>query len=174
MIDRMLDDILRREGSRYVDHPADRGGATKFGITLATLQRHRDKPVTKADVKALTEDEARAIYRRDYYQATKIDRMPKGLQPILLDAAVLHGPKRAVMFLQAACNDVGHWDIDVDGICGPVTLKVADLAWRSVGDKLVKAIAAARLDFVREIARRDPKQQVFLAGWSNRIGEFIA
>ncbi len=35
----IIDAILRREGG-FVDHPADRGGATKYGITHA----RRSKP----------------------------------------------------------------------------------------------------------------------------------
>jgi lysozyme family protein len=64
-IDTILDEIIRREGG-YVNHPADRGGPTKYGITAQTLGRWRklDRPATATEVKALTETEARAIYRQ--------------------------------------------------------------------------------------------------------------
>ena len=64
-IEQILDDILRREGG-YVNHPADRGGPTNFGITAQTLGSWRKlgRPATAAEVQALTEPEARAIYRQ--------------------------------------------------------------------------------------------------------------
>jgi len=66
-IDAILDRIIRREGG-YVNHPADRGGATNFGITAQTLGNWRKlgRPATVAEVMALTETEARAIYRQQY------------------------------------------------------------------------------------------------------------
>ena len=66
-IDTILDEIIRREGG-YVNHPADRGGPTNFGITAQTLGSWRKlgRPATAAEVQALTETEARAIYRQQY------------------------------------------------------------------------------------------------------------
>ena len=52
----IVDDVLRREGE-FVQHPADAGGPTKFGITQATLADWRHAPVTASDVSALTIDE---------------------------------------------------------------------------------------------------------------------
>ena len=34
--DDIIDGIIRREGSTYTNDPADPGGPTKYGITLAT------------------------------------------------------------------------------------------------------------------------------------------
>ena len=59
---------LKYEGG-FVDHPADPGGATNLGVTRATLARWRRSPVSTADVKALTRDEAGEIYRRFYWRS---------------------------------------------------------------------------------------------------------
>ena len=52
--------VLAQEGG-FVDHPLDPGGATKMGITRATLARFRGRPVSVAEVMALTRAEAAAI-----------------------------------------------------------------------------------------------------------------
>jgi lysozyme family protein len=60
--DAILAAILRREGG-FVNHPADRGGPTHYGITQATLQAWRGRAVSEEDVRALSVEEAKAIYR---------------------------------------------------------------------------------------------------------------
>jgi lysozyme family protein len=62
----MIHDVIRREGG-FVDHPADRGGPTKFGITQKTLSRALGRQATTEDVRRLTREIAAEIYRRTYY-----------------------------------------------------------------------------------------------------------
>ena len=38
-IDDLIDDLIAREGG-FVDHPADKGGPTRWGITQAVARRH--------------------------------------------------------------------------------------------------------------------------------------
>ena len=61
----IIETILQREGG-YVDHPADKGGPTNFGITQATLANYREHAVTATDVHSLTRTEAAAIYEAIY------------------------------------------------------------------------------------------------------------
>ena len=93
-VETLIGDIIRREGG-YVDDPSDLGGATKYGITLATLQAARGRPTTKDDVRALTEDEARAIYRAEYASPFAAYAQDPELYALLVDSAVQHGVGRA-------------------------------------------------------------------------------
>ena len=61
----IIDAILRREGG-FVDHPADQGGPTKYGVTQRTLKQYRGRSVTVGDLRDLGESEARLIYQRLY------------------------------------------------------------------------------------------------------------
>ena len=70
----IIGEIIKREGG-FVDHPSDRGGPTKFGITLRTLRAWRGQPVTREDVRTLTKAEARQIYAERYIQSPKIDQI---------------------------------------------------------------------------------------------------
>lgn len=84
---------LGHEGG-YVNDPRDPGLETKYGISK------RSYPAV--DIKALTLDQAQAIYRRDYWQAASCERMPPKIAIAVFDAAVHHGPKTAVKLLQRA------------------------------------------------------------------------
>ncbi|MGI9492293.1 MAG: glycoside hydrolase family 108 protein, partial [Geminicoccaceae bacterium] len=105
-IESMIDDVLRREGG-FVDHPADRGGPTNFGITQRTLARYLGRDVAREDVRRLSRDLAAEIYRRSYYLEPRIDAAPADIRAFLFDSAVNHGPRRAVRFLQQVCNEAG-------------------------------------------------------------------
>lgn len=144
-----VEKILIREGRTFVDHPADRGGPTKFGITLRTLARWRRGPVTAEDVANLTEEEAVQIYEQEYLKGPGIDRiLNPQLQDVVLDCAVNHGPDTAVTLLQRALG------VDVDGILGPQTEKAVN---NSDPVKLALRVLAHRVRFFGAIVTRDPK-----------------
>jgi len=116
-IDTILDEIIRREGG-YVNHPADRGGPTNFGITAQTLGSWRKlgRPATAAEVQALMEAEARAIYRQQYITDPGFESITHpALLHLLVDSGIHSGPKRAVQWLQTALG------VTADGVIGPKT-----------------------------------------------------
>jgi lysozyme family protein len=170
-IEGMIDDVIRREGG-YVDHPRDRGGPTNFGITQATLSRHLGCAASAEDVRRLSRAVAADIYRRDYYEAPRIDRLPARIQEFVFDAAVNHGPPRALRFVQQACNAAGFGPLAVDGKCGPRTRRAAAEADRVLGDRFLAALVGERRNFYLALVERDPGQGVFLNGWLNRLAEF--
>ncbi|MBI5135797.1 MAG: hypothetical protein HZA24_00510 [Nitrospirae bacterium] len=104
--------VLRLEGG-YSDSPIDPGGETKFGISK------RQYP--HLDIRALTEDEARGIYRRDYWLPYYCDRIEYApLRAHYFSTVVNIGPGDAGRYLQRAVNATGGC-LTVDGIVGPVT-----------------------------------------------------
>jgi lysozyme family protein len=168
----MIDDILRREGG-FVDHPVDRGGPTKYGITQKTLSAYLGRAALTSEVNSLSEDVARDIYERNYYFAPRIDRLPGLIQPFVFDCAVNHGPRRAIKFVQSLCNQAGYQPLlSEDGAMGPNTRRAAEWAQREMGPVFLQALVEERRNFYRLIVRSDPSQQVFLAGWMNRANEF--
>ncbi|MCH8520818.1 glycosyl hydrolase 108 family protein [Glycocaulis sp.] len=155
-----LDHVLRWEGG-YVDHPDDPGGATNFGITLATLQGWRGRAVTKADVKALTKAEAGEIYKARYWDQCRCDELPEGVDAIVFDAAVNHGAGRAARLLQEALG------VGVDEIIGPITMGAAKAADPR---ELVCEIGARRMVLYGNLAHF----RTFGLGWSRRLMGTIA
>lgn len=77
-----------------MNHPRDPGGATNWGITLATLAAHRGRAVGVEGVRALSRDEARAIYRKKYWQPIRGDAIPAGIDLATMDPAVNSGVSR--------------------------------------------------------------------------------
>lgn len=166
MIERMIDRLMRREGG-YVDHPADRGGPTNYGITQGTLTAWRGEQATASDVQDLTPDEARAIYRERYWIRPGLDRLadlPPLLVEFLFDTGVHSGPRMAVRLLQRAAG------VSDDGVIGPVTKGAVS---RLPARKLASRLIAQRGLFMGELIGRDPSQEVFRDGWANRLAEFI-
>jgi lysozyme family protein len=171
VVDGMIEDMIRRDGG-FLDRPVHRGGPTKFGITQAALTRSLGCAATALDVAALSPDQARQIYRRDYYHGPRIDQLPARIQPLIFDSAVNHGPGRAIAWVQQVCNLAGFGQLMVDGVCGPRTIRAAhDAAW-AMKDWLLAALVEERRNFYCAIVERDPSQAIFLDGWFTRLREF--
>jgi lysozyme family protein len=147
--------IMQSEGG-YVENPADPGGATNMGITLGTLAAWRGHPCTRDDVRALTRDEAAAIYRARYWT----DGLAPGVDLSVFDASVMSGKSQGVKFLQAAAG------VDADGACGPHTLAACAAL---LPLDLIDRIADERAAFYRNIVGMRPASGVFLDGWLSRV-----
>jgi lysozyme family protein len=170
-VESMINDIIRREGG-FVDHPADRGGPTCYGITHKTLARYLGRDVTREDVQNTSRELAAEIYRRAYYLEPRIDSLPSTVRAFLFDSAVNHGPRRAIKLLQQVLNAAGFGKLGIDGLAGPMTRRQAKKAAEAMGPWLLAALAEERRMFYRLIVERDPSQRVFLKGWMNRVAEF--
>lgn len=171
-IEQMIDDILRREGG-FVDHPSDRGGPTKYGITRKTLSAYLGRAALRKEVESLSEEVAREIYRRNYYIAPRVDQFPSAIQSFIFDCAVNHGPRRAIKFVQNVCNQAGYPPaLSVDGAMGPNTKRAAEWTHEQMGEIFLKALLEERRNFYRLIVQANPSQQVFFNGWMNRVEEF--
>ncbi|MDH5393807.1 MAG: N-acetylmuramidase [Gammaproteobacteria bacterium] len=171
-VDQMINDILRREGG-FVDHADDKGGPTKYGITIKTLSAYLGHAALSSEVEALTEEVARDIYERNYYIAPRIDRLPETIQPFVFDCAINHGPRRAIKFLQSVCNQAGYKPaLSEDGTLGPNTLKAVDSTLAKMGNVFLQALYEERRNFYLTIVQNEPSQKVFLNGWMNRVNEF--
>lgn len=105
--DDAFDRIIGHEGG-LVDNPADPGGLTKFGIS--------QRAYPGVDIKALTVDDAKRLYKRDYWDRSMADQYDGAIGFQLFDAAVNSGVTAAAKMLQRA---VGAQD---DGIIGAKTL----------------------------------------------------
>ena len=170
LVEELIEEVLRKEGG-YSNHPSDRGGPTKFGITQQTLSTWLGRSVGADEVRALDVETAREIYERNYYAAPRIDTLPEEIQPIVFDCAVNHGPRRAITFVQKVLNEAGFGPVDVDGTIGPQTREAAEEAQQAMGGFFCNAIVEERLAFYDRLAF-DRTQAPFLRGWRLRAESF--
>lgn len=171
-ISQTIDEIIQTEGG-YVDHPADRGGPTKYGITLATLRAWRESqsrgaaPHVDADtVRDLTIEEARKILTHEYWIGPGLSRLqlPLKVCAYILDAAVHHGPRAAIRMLQRAAQ------VEADGIIGPITSRAVHVL---PARELAARFLAARVVELGRIITSNSSQAVFAHGWMRRVANQI-
>ena len=146
---------LRFEGG-YSDHPADPGGATNMGVTRATLALARGRPVSKAEVRALTRAEAAEIYKARFWHPVGGDLLAPGLDAAVFDYAVNSGPARASRALQQILG------VGAEEGVGPRTL--AALA-KAEPRKIIWTLSRAREGFLERLRTF----RVFGRGWRARV-----
>lgn len=114
--------ILSWETDRYTNNKKDKGGPTKYGITLATWRRvgydkNGDGVLNEEDVKLLTKDDFHRVFKQNYWNACKADKIrDQSVANMLVDFAYNSGVSRAVTYLQLTLG------ITADGIIGNKTL----------------------------------------------------
>jgi lysozyme family protein len=149
---------LRQEGG-YVDDPADPGGATNMGITLATYREWSDDPrLGDLQVKDMTLKTARAIYQSRYWNPLRADALPPGVDLSVFDMGVNAGISRSARLLQQALGFTGD---QVNGSIGPGTLAAAD---RFDARTLVNNLADLQTAYYRSLANFP----IFGNGWIRR------
>lgn len=136
-IETALRHTLKVEGE-FVDHPADPGGATKFGITQRTLSDWLGRTATTDDVRNLEWETAKSIYRKNYWEPLRADEMPPALAILSFDVAVNSGIRASVKNLQRALNHGGA-SLITDGIIGNKTIN-ASQKYSQTRDNLEKII----------------------------------
>ena len=163
--DDIIDGIIQREGG-YVNNPHDAGGATRYGVTLATLSAWRGGTMCSAsDVENLTEQEARQILTNVYVFAPHFDAIKDdALRALVVDCAVNHGVSKAVVLLQRALA------VTADGVMGTKTFGALDT---SDPVKVYYRLCAARMRLYVNIVLADQAQSAFLLGWTNRCMSFV-
>lgn len=177
-IDELIEDVIEREGD-YVNHPADRGGATRWGITQAVARRQGYMD----DMRHLPQSDAAAIYKRLYWLLPAFDKVaetaPK-LAAELFDTGINMGTGAAIGFLQRALNALNreardYGDLTIDRRIGPATILALNAFLKKRGsgseDVLLKAVEALQGAHYVRLAEARPSQEAFLYGWlANRIG----
>jgi len=175
---RLIAEVIDREGD-YVNHPADRGGPTRWGITEEVARENG----YEGDMRFLPRAIAARIYADRYWHSLALDEvvgLSEELAMVLFDFGVNSGPGRAAEYLQIQLNVLNdrerlYDDIAEDGDFGSMTLSAlrafADARGatsRGVG-VLAHTMNAERIVFCRRICQRSESQEAFAYGWFSRV-----
>jgi lysozyme family protein len=177
-IEQYLEELIKREGG-YVNNPADRGGATKYGITEAVARANG----FKGNMRDLPLEVAKAIYKKQYWTAPRFDQInaiSSAVAEELLDTGVNCGIGFAKPLLQHALNllnnqgKAGWPDLAVDGIYGSATLNSLKTYLAKRGKEgemvLVRVLNIMQGQRYIEICERNKSQEQFFYGWiANRV-----
>lgn len=165
MFDACLKKTLAHEGG-LSNHPADKGGKTKWGITAKTARQHG------YSIDTLAKKEMEVIYH-SYYTASPVSQIQSisdCYQPIVeqaFDMSVNHGHRNATRIIQKAIGTKS------DGIWGKDSRKALMSCVSIHGVAYTNArIVLERIKFYEAIIRRTPSQAVFRAGWHKRAMAF--
>lgn len=166
-----IDELIEREGG-FSNDPTDHGGPTKFGITQAQLSQWRGKPTTVADVAALEQSEARAIYVKRFLSDPHIDQIPHiQLRNFVLDIAVMSGPNLAIKLLQQVLHDEHGQTLLADGVIGVNTLHA--LWGNDDPEKIQLQLVRRRAIWLADLVQHDPSQLKYLEGWIRRTMDWL-
>ena len=123
---------------------------TKYGIAANTYPN--------LDIKNLTIEQAKAIYKKDWWDKLGADQLHPAIVFQLWDFAVNAGKSRAIKELQQAVG------VPDDGIIGPKT--IAAVKAKDVNDVLL-LLASERLCFYTSLST----WSTYGKGWTNRVAE---
>lgn len=154
----------------WVNKKEDRGGETFRGVSRV---KHPNNPIwpildgmkTWPEFPACANYDAKLyVMVRDFYVAEfwnpiHGDELPEKLAVAVFDAAIHHGPERAVKLAQIALG------VTVDGDVGAKTVKAAHAA----GERGVVRFLAQRTKFLHSIMDADPTQEVWALNWFIRM-----
>ena len=152
-VDEIIEVVLHHEGG-YINDPDDPGGETNFGVAKRS---HPD-----VDIKNLTKDGAKEIYKEVYWDKNKVESLPENLRHIAFDMYVNQGKSRGVKILQQAANAKGA-GLKVDGGLGPMTLKAI-----TESNVELDRVRAYRIKYYADLVTRKPDLEKFYFGWFRR------
>lgn len=163
--DKSFELVIHHEGGFTNDQrdpgnklPDGRQGSTNLGLTQKNWEAHVGQQVTQDDMKALTQEDVKPIYKKNYWDAVKGDDLPSGVDYAMFDLAINSGPNRAVKVLQTALQ------VTPDGAIGRKTMKAIQDA---DAEELLTKFSQAKEDFYKSL----PTFTTYGKGWLRRVAE---
>lgn len=130
-----MNHVSEHEGMTYENDPDDPGGETKYGIAK--------RYYPDVNIAALTWEEAKKIYLKDYWIKNGCDDLPFPLDVMYFDMCINPGPGAAKTMLYQARGQ-------------------AETNWQCV------MLTDLRIRYYFKKAKENPKKMKYLGGWIDR------
>lgn len=157
----ILKPFIRSWEGGFANVPYDRGGPTKWGITIGTFRSVYGKNKTVEDLKAMTEEQWWHIYKVYFWDRWRADEIEsQAIAHIVVDWVWASGSP-GVRNVQKLLG------VKVDGVVGPKTIAAMN-GWVRGSRDLFYKIKLIRTAFINSIAVGT--QAKFKKGWSRRLG----
>lgn len=159
--DKAFEVVVGLEGG-YSNDPVDAGGETKFGISKRAFPSE--------DIKNLTIDRAKELYKRFYWDRCGADQIKSyNIALQLFDIAINCGVGMAGKLIQRAINETSKVKTREDGIIGSKTIANINVSDVKI---LNNNLVAKRIEYYYAIVASKPTQKKFIRGWLNRAEKF--
>lgn len=152
---------LENEGG-YANDPRDPGGETNFGIS--------SRAYPNEDIKNLTIERAKYLYKRDYWYPLRLDALANQyVANNLFDFGIHHGVRGTAKKWQLAlAREYGFKGV-IDGIIGSFTLDFTNkLIEDGLAAELNSALVKARVQYYTSSAK-----PIFLKNFVNRAIRYL-
>lgn len=156
--------ILSWEGG-FANIPGDRGGATKYGVTISTWKaqgydKDGDGDIDVDDLKLITPEDAKRMCRLNFWNRWKADEIKdQSIANMLVDWVWASG-KYGITIPQQLLG------VKADGIVGPKTLAALN---KQDARSFFYKLWQRRKKYIIAICVNNPSQNKFLNGWLNRL-----
>lgn len=150
--------VINTEAGLTLD-PKDSGnwtsGATGYGELKGSKYGISAASYPTLDIANITLDDAKVIYKRDFWDKLSLDKLPSDVSFDIFDCAVNSGISRSIKLLQKTIGSTP------DGVMGQITIQRAN----NYGTKLSLHFNANRLLFYTDL----PSFDIYGKGWTIRI-----
>ena len=172
-LEKELDIILESEGG-FQNRKNDSGNyrpdgvliGTNRGITVRALAAYRNvdpNTITEEDIRNVTDEQAREIFRQNYYFKPKLYELPENIRAAVFDQYILSGPN-AIKILQ---DIAGMPEEEQDGKVGPKTIEAIK------NSKITADQYADRRElYFKRVVKKSPEKKESLEGWLNRANKY--
>jgi len=169
-----IENLFRQEGG-YVNDPQDKGGATKYGISLNFLKSlgkrgdiNNDNVVNENDIKIIDKNTAIEIYKKEFWDKYGFHRINNEIiAETLFDFSVNMGSKSAIKLIQKALNLHDSKQLSKEnGVLDDQTIFLINI---SNPLKLMLFFRAVVSWHYIQITEKDSSQKKFIYGWLKRV-----